>query len=503
MRSLTSARGLAALLAAAVAGLAGCSGGIKSTADGAVRAPGYAAPAGTAAPYADDGTYHAGFATESDPARHPLSTFGMDVDTASYGYAASLIRQGRRPAPHDVRPEEFVNAFRQDYRQPEGNGFTVSVDGARLPASHRVRPAGDVRLVRVGLQTRAENPGARPDVALTFVVDGSGSMGEPGKLDVVRRALHALVDGLRPTDSVAIVAFSDEARVLRPMTRVVSRADLHAAVDDLAPGNSTNLEDGLVTGYRVAREGFRTGATNRVVLLSDGLANVGDTQAEPILARVREAAAKQVTLLGVGVGNEYGDELMERLADQGDGYVTYVSEAEQTRRFFVEQLPAVVPIRALDAKVQVTFDPRTVAGYRLIGYDDRMLSGSAFRDDRVDGGEVPAGRGVTALYTVRLREGTHGLVAHAQIRWLDPDDRRAHESGTDVVVADLDRDLAAAAPRLQVCYAAAYFAESLRHSPYATEVSPGDLARIAAAAARRTDDGEVSDLADLIRRAAG
>jgi Ca-activated chloride channel family protein len=442
------------------------------------------------------------FGAELDPFDHPQSTFAMDVDTASYGYARNLINQGQRPAPGDVRPEEFVNAFRQDYPQPDGNGFTVQLDGARLPGSHRPRPGGDVRLLRVGLQTRAERPEQRGDAALTFVIDVSGSMGEPGKLDLVKDALHTLVDQLRPTDSVAIVTFSDEAKVLRSMTPVSQRAQLHAAVDRLETEGSTNLEAGLVTGYRVARQGFRPGVTNRVILLSDGLANMGDTQAAGILARVREEADKQITLLGVGVGSDYGDTLMEQLADHGDGATVYVSEQKQARQVFVSQLPANLSVRALDAKVQVTFDPRTVAAYRLIGYDDRALDSSAFRDDRVDGGEVGPGHSVTALYTVRLREGAAGPVAHAQIRWQDPGTREANERGATIGVADLGGDFAGASPRLQVAYAAAYFAESLRRSPYGAEVSLSALAAIAAGAADRTDDAAVADLAGLIRRAA-
>jgi Ca-activated chloride channel family protein len=300
---------------------------------------------------------------------------------------------------------------------------------------------------------------------------------------------------------VAIVTFNDEAHVLRPMTRVERRADLHAAVDQLGAGGSTDLEAGLVAGYRVARDGFRAGVTNRVILLSDGLANEGDTEAAPILAQVREQADKQIGLLGVGVGTDYGDQLMEQLADHGDGFVVYVSELAQARKVFVEQLPATLAIRALDAKVQVTFDARTVAGYRLIGYDDRALPASDFRNDRVDGGEVGPGHTVTALYTVRLRGDAAGTVARAQIRWQDPKTREAREAGSTVTVADLGAAFDEASPRLQVCYAAAYFAEVLRHSPYGGQVNLGDLARIASGAAGRRDDTDVADLADLFRRA--
>jgi Ca-activated chloride channel family protein len=513
----------AVLLLAGCVALAGCSGGTHNTSAGTSaarpKAPAYAAPgnpapgnaAGAARAQAPtggqaDNVGTAGtseFGAELDPVDYPQSTFAMDVDTASYGYARDLLLQHERPVPADVRPEEFVNSFRQDYPEPVGNGFTIQLDGAGLPETHRPQPGGDVRLLRVGLQTRSEQPSQRADAALTFVIDVSGSMGEPGKLDLVKDALHTLIDQLRPSDSVAIVTFSAEATVVRPMTPVTQRSALHAAVSALHIENSTNLEAGLVKGYEVARQGFRPGITNRVILLSDGLANTGDTQSAPILAQVREEADKQITLLGVGVGNDYGDALMEQLADHGDGMVVYVSQPDQARQVFVNQLPANLAVRAMDAKVQVTFDPRTVAGYRLIGYDDRALDSADFRNDHVDGGEVGPGHSVTALYTVRLREGASGTVAHAQIRWQDPDTAEASERGATIEVSDLGDEFVEAAPRLQVDYAAAYFAESLRRSPYGGEVNLNDLAGIASSAAERTGDPAVAELATLIRQATG
>ena len=501
MASRTRHRLLLATTLVATVVMAGCAGAGSSSSrsSGPIGMPGgFRTPRPDAAGEARG----RGPTTEVDPAEMPQSTFGMDVDTASYTYARTLLGQGQQPAPESVRPEEFVNAFRQDYPQPPGDGFTVTLDGARLPEQQRTSPPGDVRLLRIGLQTRADDAGARPDAALTFVIDSSGSMGDPGKLDMVRQALHSFIDQLRPTDSVAIVTFNDTAQVLQPLTTGRGRAGLHEAVDELRANGSTNLEGGLVAGYEVAREGFRKGATNRVVLLSDGLANVGDTDAAPILAQVREAAGKQIGLLGVGVGSDYGDALMEQLADRGDGFVIYVSELAAARRAFAERLPATSSVRALDAKVQVTFDPRTVAGYRLVGYDDRALAAQDFRDDRVDGGEVAAGHSVTALYTVRLRAGAGGQVAHTELRWQDPRTHQAVEAGGNVTVADLDVPFARAGARLQVCYAAAYFAERLRHSPSGGQVSGADLARLADAAADRTEDADVRDLARAIRSAA-
>jgi Ca-activated chloride channel family protein len=454
---------------------------------------------------APDGGYHGqpDEPTGETSARNdPLSTFAMDVDTASYGYARRLIGEGRRPNAEDIRPEEFVNSFDQGYPQPAGDGFAISVDGARPPAEHD-RESGDVRLLRVGLQTRADDPEQRPDVALTFVIDVSGSMAERGRLDLVQDALHTLVDQLRPTDAVAVVAFNERARVVREMTPVSDAGALHRAISRLAADGSTNLDDGLVTGYEVARDGFRPRGTNRVIVLSDGLANVGSTTADPILRRVSEEASKEIALLGVGVGSEYGDALMERLADRGDGFVVYVSERSQAREVFVERLPATLAVRALDAKVQVTFDDSVVRSYRLIGYENRALADEEFRDDRADGGEIGPGHSVTALYEVRLAEEAPAStrVARVAVRWLDPTDRRPAEAYESVTVGDLDGRFDEARPQLWVCYAAAYLAEALRGGPHAGRVRLAELADVARQAYDRTGDRAVDELAELTDRA--
>lgn len=428
----------------------------------------------------------------------PQSTFAIDVDTASYGYARRLITDGRRPDTDQIRAEEFVNSFAQEYPEPRGDGFAVHLDGARLPEFHEA--GQDVRLMRVGLRTRSEDAKTREDAALTFVVDVSGSMSEPGRLDLVQDALHTLINELRPTDSVAIVAFSGEAEVVREMTRVADARALHDAVDALRTRSSTNLEAGLVLGYQVARDGFRPGRTNRVIVLSDGLANAGNTDAEPILRRVREEAGKEIALLGVGVGSEYGDTLMEQLADRGDGFVVYVSEPAHARQVFVEQLPAALAIRALDAKVQVTFDAAAVASYRLIGYENREVADDAFRDDRVDGGEVGPGHSVTALYAVRLAPevANSERVAWVQTRWLDPASRQPAESYDSVTAADLSTPFDRSAPRLRVCYAAAFFAEALRGGKEATL---DDLVPVARRAGEETGDPAVRELTSLIGKA--
>ncbi|MGI5179913.1 YfbK domain-containing protein [Dactylosporangium sp. CA-152071] len=435
---------------------------------------------------------------EQAASSQPVSTFAVDVDTASYGYAKRQLLAGQRPAAGTIRPEEFVNSFQQGYRQPSGDGFAVATDGTRLPKTHS--NSGDTaRLLRVGLQTRAEPEGQRLDASLTFVVDVSGSMAEPGKLDLVKSGLHTLVDQLRTTDSVALVAYSDDAEVLRQMTPVRDRSALHGAIDRLRVAGSTNLQSGLRLGYETARKSFREGATNRVILLSDGLPNVGTTSAAPLVREVQEAAAKQITMMGVGVGSDYGDKFMEELADKGDGYVVYVSSTAEANKVFVEQLPATLSVRALDAKAQVEFDPAAVVSYRLIGYENRTLSASAFRNDRVDGGEVGPGHSVTALYALHLREGAEGHLADVRVRWQDPRTREPSEQNVSVTVASLDRVFTEAGPRLQVCYTAAYFAEVLRSSQYAGEVRLADLLRLAEGLSE--GDKQVAELAEVIRAA--
>ncbi|MET8139716.1 von Willebrand factor type A domain-containing protein [Sphaerisporangium sp. NPDC005288] len=425
-----------------------------------------------------------------------ISTFALDVDTASYGYARGTINAGRLPDPAQVRPEEWVNAFRQGYPEPPGDGFAVRLDGARGAAE-------GTALLRVGLQTRTADAAARRPANLTFVVDVSGSMGDPGRLDLVRDALHTLVDQLGPGDRVSIVSFSDQARVRISMTPASERHDLHAAIDTLATEGSTDLQAGLVTGYEEAARAFRPVATNRVILLSDGLANTGDTTWQGILDRVEEFAGRRVTLLCVGVGREYGDTLMEQLADHGDGAAVYVGSQQEAREVFVERLPANLDLRARDAKAQVAFNPATVESYRLLGYDNRAIAAEDFRDDTKDGGEVGPGHAVTALYAVRLRPGTSGQLAVATVRWQDPDTREPAETSRALEVGGLsDRLWETAAPRLQVDAVVAAFAQRLRHAE--DEMFTEDLGTLAGHAERlsaATEDPMVTELAGLIRRA--
>ncbi|MEV5311533.1 von Willebrand factor type A domain-containing protein [Streptomyces sp. NPDC052610] len=493
-------RAVLALTAGAGLLLTGCSGtgaGEGSKAEGAYDKGGDRAPL----PGFENGDDSSGDSREVAPSPDHLSTFALDVDTASYDYARRSLADGRMPDPSTVRPEEFVNSFRQDYDRPDGNGFTVTVDGARTGDD-------DWSLVRVGLATRtADDDRERPPAALTFVLDISGSMDEPGRLDLAKESLGVMTDRLRDDDSVALVTFSDNAETVLPMTRLGGhRGKVHDAIDSVTSAYSTNLGAGVETGYATAVEGLREDATNRVVLISDALANTGDTDADTILEKISgERREHGITLFGVGVGSDYGDELMERLADRGDGHTTYVSTPEEAREVFCEQLPRHVDLTARDAKAQIAFDPETVTDFRLVGYENREVADDDFRDDRVDGGEVGPGHTVTALYAVRTEPGAEGHLATATVRWLDPETRDPHEETGQLETGALADSVDAASLRFQVTATAAHFADALRnegvsHLPGA----PRSLSRLAdrtSELAHDTGDTAVRRLADAVEQA--
>ncbi|WP_032750142.1 von Willebrand factor type A domain-containing protein [Streptomyces griseus] len=479
---------------------------------GGAPAPDAAAP-GTGRSAAPGGEGATDTARPKPEAPDYLSTFALDVDTASYGYARRTLGDGRLPSPGDVRPEEFVNSFRQGYERPKGPGFAVNVDGARIGPRKGADKAGgegsgasDWSLLRVGLATEAAPTTAeRPPAALTFVVDISGSMAETGRLDLVRTSLDILTDELRDDDSLALVTFSDEAETRLPMTRLGgNRNRIKDVVEELRPARSTNVGAGVTLGYEESVEGHREGATNRVVLLSDALANTGDTEAESILEKIDSARREYgVTLFGVGVGSDYGDAFMERLTNKGDGNTTYVGDEEQARKVFVDQLPAHLEIRARDARAQVAFDRKTVRQFRLIGYENRKVADEDFRDDGVDGGEIGPGHTVTALYAVRLREGASGTVATATVRWLDPASREAREETGTVRTGALEGPLwgDATGDRLQVTAVAAYFADHLRGGDLPGAPDLSELASRASDLAESTEDSSVRKLATAIGQA--
>lgn len=327
-------------------------------------------------------------------ARNPLSTFSIDVDTASYSNVRRFLNEGRLPPKDAVRIEELVNYFEYDYPQPEGDDpFAVKVDVAAAPwaPSHR--------LARIGLKGREVPVAERPASNIVFLVDVSGSMQPPNKLPLLKRAMSLLVDNLTDRDRVAIVVYAGASGLVLPSTSCEARGEIHRALDRLEAGGSTNGGSGIKLAYDIASECFIDGGTNRVILATDGDFNVGVTD-QGELTRLIETEAKRgvfLSVLGFGMGN-YKDSTLEKLADRGNGNYAYIDTIAEARKVLLDQLSSTLITIAKDVKIQVEFNPRHVASYRLIGYENRALRAEDFNDDAKDAGEIGAGHTVTALY---------------------------------------------------------------------------------------------------------
>jgi Ca-activated chloride channel family protein len=320
----------------------------------------------------------------------------------------------------------------------------------------------------------------RTPAALTFVIAVSGSRGQQTRLGLVKAALARRLDELRPDHRVALVFYGSRGRVVLEPT--ADKEALRAAIDRLQPEGATNAEEGLALGYRLASEALRPGAINRVVLASDGVANVGATGPDSILATVRSQAARgiELTTLGFGMGN-YNDVLMERLADEGDGRYAYIDTLDEARRVLVEELTGTLQTVAEEARAQVEINPEVVERYRLLGYENRDVADERFRDDTVDAGEIGAGHTVTALYEIKLRKaatgraGTrayrHAPVAILRLRWRPAGTDAFVETERPLTVGELARRWESATPALRLAGLAAELAELLRGSYWAREGS--------------------------------
>lgn len=435
-----------------------------------------------------------------DADEDPLSTFALDVDTGSFSVARRWIDEGSLPPADSVRPEEYVNSYRYDYDAPR-RGLDVDIEGAPSPFDD------DNIIVRIGVSSETIDDGDRPPVALTFVVDTSGSMDRDDRLGLVKESLEILVDELDDDDTVAIVTYDSNAGVVLEPTEVSDRRDILDAIDNLRPGGSTNLEAGLRTGYELANEAFRTDGVNRVVLASDGVANVGVTDAGALAQMIRDDADNGIHLVTVGFGmGNFNDVTMEQLADQGDGFYAYVDTEDEAERLFEDELTATLITVAKDAKIQVEFDPEIVDEYRLIGFENRGVRDRDFRNDDVDAGEIGAGHQVTAIYEIDLRRGveldSRDEIGQVFLRWEDPDDGDVIEIDEDIELRDVAEDWDDTTDSLKAATVLAAFAEIMRGSDFVSEFNLDDVAEAADELSDLLDDRNWDDIADVIAHAA-
>ncbi len=326
----------------------------------------------------------------------PLSTFAADVDTSSYALFRRKVLNGERIPADSIRIEEMMNYFHYSYAQPKnGEPFGVTTEIAPCPWNEKTK------LLLIGLQAEEVSMDNRPGHNLVFLIDTSGSMYGSDRLDLVKRAFMLLLEELKPEDTVSIVAYASQDRVVIEGVPAAEKTRIMEAISELNAGGSTNGSAGINRAYEIAAKYYREGGVNRILLATDGDLNVGTT-GEGDLARLvseKKKAGISLSCLGVGMGN-YKDNRMEALADYGDGNCRYLDTIYEARKALVEEAGGTFITVAKDVKIQVDFNPAMVRGYRLIGYEDRLMAAEDFADDEKDGGEIGSGHRMTALYEI-------------------------------------------------------------------------------------------------------
>ncbi len=447
-------------------------------------------------------------------AENPLSTFSIDVDTASYSNVRRFLNQNSLPPRDAVRIEELVNYFPYRYPAPKADEpFSVNCEVARCPwdAEHR--------LVRIGLKGREVENDTRPPSNLVFLIDVSGSMQDLDKLPLLKAGMKLLVEQLGENDRVAMVVYAGKEGLALASTRCDRKAEILSALEQLQAGGSTNGGKGIELAYQVAVANFIKGGTNRVILATDGDFNVGVTEGPALNKLIEEQRQTGVFLsvLGFGQGNVKHDKL-ESLADKGNGQYCYIDSIREARKVLVEQMGGTLVTIAKDVKIQVAFDPTRTASYRLIGYENRTLQNRDFEDDKKDAGEIGAGHCVTALYEVappgvaavansKLQESKLAqqaakgnarlLEVRLRCKASDGDVSRLITSPAD----DDGRDFAAASADFRFASAVAGFGMLLRDSPHKGSLTWDGLIELASGSTGGDPGGYRKEFLGLVRKA--
>ena len=426
-------------------------------------------------------------------AEAPVSTFGIDVDTGSYANVRRFVNQGRLPPADAVRVEELVNYFPYDYAEPRGDApFAVHAELAASPWN-----PGNV-LLRIGIKGRDAAKQSLPPANLVFLVDVSGSMAPADKLPLLKSALKLLVRELRPQDRITLVTYAGTTAVVLPPTPGSETSRILAAVDALRAGGSTAGASGIELAYALAQQSYIPNGINRILLATDGDFNVGVTDFRALESMVEERRKSGIALstLGFGTGN-YNEQLMEQLADAGDGAYSYIDSLMEGHKVLVNEMTSTLATIARDVKVQVEFNPATVKEYRLIGYENRLLAREDFNNDRVDAGDIGAGHTVTALYELTLvgaaglvdplrygpapapRAAASGELAHVKLRYKEPQAQTSKLIDTVVAAADV-KPIDQATSELRFAAAVAGFGQILRGGRHTGNWTLADARALAA-----------------------
>ncbi len=399
------------------------------------------------------------------------STFSIDVDTASYTWLRKSLDNNLLVNKDAVRTEEYLNYFDYNYPKPVDGKFSINTDLVNSNLN------SNTKIMRIGIQGKEIDNSVRKSANLTFVVDVSGSMGQENRLELVKKSLEILVNQLNNNDRIAIVVFGSDARIVLNATGIEQKVQIIQAIQSLKTEGSTNTEAGLRLGYSLAEKNFSSGEINRVILCSDGVANVGQVGPDAILSKIKQSSQSGINLstVGFGMGN-YNDTLMEKLADQGDGNYAYVDNIKEAQRIFVQNLTGTLQVIAKDTKIQFEFNPQVVKEYRLIGYEKRDIADKDFRNNNVDAGEVGSNQSVTALYELKLNDNVNsGKIGSIFLRYKDVD------KGDNVIEVNKDVDLkdltyfSNASSSTKLAISIAQYAENLKEGYWANQTNLNDI----------------------------
>jgi len=448
---------------------------------------------------------------------NPLSTFSIDVDTASYSNLRRFILGSSLPPEDAVRIEEMINYFTYDYPQPKGSDpFSIITELSACPWNQKHR------LVHIGLQGKRVPMANLPASNLVFLLDVSGSMDSPDKLPLLKAAFKLLVGQLRERDRIAIVVYAGAAGLILPSTPGNKKGRIIKALDMLMAGGSTNGGQGIKLAYRIARENFIRGGNNRIIIATDGDFNVGVSSTAELVRLVenRRKGGIFLTVLGFGTGN-YKDSRMENLADKGNGNYAYIDSLLEAKKVLVKEMGGTLFTIAKDVKIQVEFNPARVAAYRLIGYENRLLRKEDFNDDRKDAGELGSGHSVTALYEIvpagsksniqavdplkyqdtRIREGARQSdeIMTVKLRYKEPAGSKSRL--TVKAVPDRNLPLEETSENFRFSAAVASFGMLLRNSEFKGDASFESTLKLARDSRGRDTEGYRDEFIRLVKTA--
>lgn len=446
----------------------------------------------------------------------PVSTFSIDVDTASYSWVRSALNENVLPQPASVRTEEMINYFPYDYARPRSAEEPFTTNVAVFPSPWAVGR----KIVQIGIRGFAVQRSTRPPANLVFLIDTSGSMNAPNKLPLVQRSLNLLLDQLHERDTVSIVTYAGSAGTALEPTSARQKEKIRVVIDRLGAGGSTAGAEGIRQAYALAKANFDAKGINRVLLATDGDFNVGITDQNELKGYIERERDKGVFLsvLGFGSGN-YNDALMQTLAQNGNGVAAYIDTINEARKTLVEEASSTLFPIAKDVKIQVEFNPAAVAEYRLIGYETRALNRDDFDNDKVDAGDVGSGQTVTALYEVvpvggprtmgdlryaartGVKAGTAGELGYVKLRYKLPKSASSRLISTPINRQAEFASFAQAPRDARFATAVAGFAELLRNGRYSGKLTYGDVLQMAEAARGPDEFGYRSEFIQLVQAA--